>query len=250
MKPRRFTLPSGEIVAVVLDNGQNKIIRERHFRGRTVQKAGNFALWDFPAQFIDELWFQEKVVHEILRQRPPHGGSNAVEFDFDFFVGWTSMGDQLADPAYRLQYTVSDADGQERIVEVEDHDLRPEEFELRPLRKGLKGEFVVDGSRAPLTKTVTVIAQVKECDWGKFIVIYSIRPGIMMPAHIAPPSRGWYKLDMWEDGLIFWDWESDGDDPADPTYPYGLHNDEPRINLLTGEPIVEEDEEDYDHDSV
>lgn len=240
---RNFETPSGR-VSVVVDNGSVTNLQERNFRGRGVCKAGNFARWQTPANFLNDPRFRTEVLPALLEAREESDRPTiSVEVELDEYVGWTAATNR-DDVAWVYRHTdmVKDEDGNQiGEMEVADSDWEsmPQEFQWRRLRRGIKAEFVTDGSPAPMTRKVTVIAAVKKRDWGTIIVVYSIRPGIRMPDFMVG-HRGDIEVDESYE-LMFWDWEQVGDDPADPIYHYGRHVDEPMLNLLTGETIAEEE---------
>lgn len=236
MKIRFFETSRGR-VGVVVDSGSIANLQARHFRGRGVHKAGNFARWSNPAEFLDDGRFRIDILPVLLVAREESRRTTvSVEVEIDEFVGWTAATDH-DDPAWLYRHNVQDKDG--IIHEVADNDVQvmPQSLEWRRLRHGVKAEFVVDGSLAPMTPKVTVIARLKARDWGTLIVIYSIRPGMVMPDFMVG-RHGDIEVDE-SYGLMFWDWECDGDNPHDPDYYYGRHVDEPRLDLLTGESALD-----------
>lgn len=249
MKIRFFQTLEGRF-GVVVNNGSAANIRARHFRGRAINKAGNLARWSNPAQFLDDRRFATDVLPALLVAREEsHRPTVSVEIEFNEYVGWTAATD-YQDPAWSYWDTVpvvnedGDPDGVEEVIQ-NDVQVMPQSFEWRRLRRGVKAEFVTDGSPAPMTRKVTVIARFKERDWGTLVVLYSIRPGMVMPEFMV-----WNRGDIEVDEsyqLMFWDWECDGDDPADPNYPYARQTDVfHRRNLLTGEVIPATEDEDFD----
>ena len=200
-------------MAVVIDNGQGVDLRARHFRGRRVRKAGNFFRWDNPAEFIGSFLFRKLIAPRI--EELPVGQIRHIEVETDMCIGWTGM------ISRHDWIQTTDTFFWDRIPpEDRDMDMLPQSFEWRQIRKGLKGEFVTDGSPAPITTKLTIVVRVVERDYGKLAIIYAVRPGLALPTDMIAIRRGHVEIPE-EYELMFWNWDADGDDPDDPIYNYG-----------------------------
>lgn len=198
MKPRTFKVGVLD-VEVTVDRGQRGTIASRSFRGKGVQKAGNFGAWNDIGEFLEDLDFEFVVLPRLVDAALANMGTFSVEIAFDEHIGWTTV--LCAGDPWFLGHGLYD-------------------FVEEKLSNGVRANFVTD-LPAPLTELVTVIGQGRMSDDRTLrITLYNVRPGMATPRFPRPHrfrgrmvgERVPEELD-----LLFWRFEDEGEE-EEPEY--------------------------------
>ncbi len=144
-----------EMLRIIVRGEADKRISEKHFRGTSVAKAGNFFRWPSLAKMLADSHFRRQMTEEFWESYDDGAyGTNSFEMSYGSLVGWEST-DALSNYS-------------ESALEKFNPNKRSSALRVRTERVDLL---------APLTDLVTVVYELRDENMGPVAVIHSLYPG-------------------------------------------------------------------------
>ena len=141
-------------IAVIARREARDRLQGKSFRGTSIALAGNFCRWNNVRDLFSHIQVVAGFRTDVEQALSEHSRTNSVAIDCCEIIGWSSTDD---------------------LSRYHPDDL--ERFEPNRKSSGLRVKLSRPDLRAPLTKLVTIVYELKEEGYGVVAIIHSVYPG-------------------------------------------------------------------------